>query len=156
MGTFGTVLALVLPGIAHQPAPGYLGSFIAGSSWIAVVATLNVSAQLALPDWVRGRGLAVFVSVLFGAMTLGSLAWGEIAGSFGLPAAHFSTAVVAILAIPLTKPWRPENAVGNELTPSMHWPAPVTAEAIEYGKGPVLVTIEYQVSRTPGGGCDGA
>ena len=30
---------------------------------------LDVSAQVALPDWARGRGLAVFLTFIFGATT---------------------------------------------------------------------------------------
>jgi hypothetical protein len=52
-------------------------SVIAGTCWIAVLASLNVSAQIALPDWVRGRGLAIYVTVFFETMTLGSRALGR-------------------------------------------------------------------------------
>jgi len=37
-----------------------------------------------LPDWVRGRGLAMYVTVFFGTMTLGSVLWGELANEVGL------------------------------------------------------------------------
>jgi len=37
-----------------------------------VLTKLYVSAQIALPDWARGRGLAVFLTFIFGATTLGS------------------------------------------------------------------------------------
>lgn len=87
----------------------------------------------------------MFVTVFFGAMTLGSVGWGEIAGIGGIPAAHFAAAAVCILAIPLTRRWHLQKTAGIELTPSMHWPAPVSAQEIEYDKGPVLVTIEYRV-----------
>ena len=40
---------------------------------------MNVSAQVALPDWVRGRGLAMFVASCFGAMAAGSAIWGLVA-----------------------------------------------------------------------------
>jgi quinol monooxygenase YgiN len=33
-----------------------------------------------------------------------------------------------------------------DLTPSMHWPAPLTAQDIEQDRGPVLVTVEYRIS----------
>jgi hypothetical protein len=33
--------------------------------------TRSVSAQVGLPAWVRGRGLALFVTVQFGAMSFG-------------------------------------------------------------------------------------
>ena len=38
---------------------------------------LNVSAQVALPDWVRGRGLAIFVTTFFGALSLAARSGGR-------------------------------------------------------------------------------
>ena len=70
---------MVLYGVAREPLIALVASIIAGTSWIAALATLSVSAQVALPDWVRGRGLAVYTTVFFGCLTLGSAAWGEIA-----------------------------------------------------------------------------
>jgi predicted MFS family arabinose efflux permease len=61
-GTLGTAIALVLFALARDPATALIASVLAGLSWIAVLATLNVSAQVALPSWVRGRGLAMFVA----------------------------------------------------------------------------------------------
>jgi hypothetical protein len=57
-----------------------------------VIATLNVSARLALPNWVRGRGLAISATAFFGVLMLGSAIWGQVAGMIGLPAAHFLAA----------------------------------------------------------------
>jgi MFS family permease len=79
VGTLGTALSLSLLGIAHHSALGLAACVVAGVSWIAVLATLNVSVQMSLPDWVRGRGLAMFVTVFFGAMTAGSALWGQLA-----------------------------------------------------------------------------
>ncbi len=64
-GTIGTALSLLLFGVAHHPGIGLSACFVAGISWIAVLATLNVSVQVSLPDWVRGRGLAIFVTGFF-------------------------------------------------------------------------------------------
>src|SRR6266436_6768963 len=58
-GTLGTALSLVLLGIARHSAIGIAACAVAGVSWIAVLASLNVSVQMSLPDWVRGRGLAM-------------------------------------------------------------------------------------------------
>jgi Transmembrane secretion effector len=33
------------------------------------LSSLNVSAQVALPEWVRGRGLAMYLTVMFAALT---------------------------------------------------------------------------------------
>ena len=145
VGTVGTAATLLMFAFARNAAIALAASVIAGASWIAVLSSLNVSAQVALPEWVRGRGLAMFVTTFFGAMTAGSTLWGQVAGMMGLPAAHLVAAVGALIAIPLTWRWKLQTAAGLDLTPSMHWPAPVGAGEIERDRGPVLVTIEYRI-----------
>ncbi len=144
-GTVGTALAVVLFGLAREPVAGLTASAIAGVSWIAVLATFNVSAQVALPDWVRGRGLAMFVTVFFGAIALGSAFWGQVAGLIGLSEAHLAAAAGLLVTIPLTWRWKLQTAAAVDLAPSMHWPAPVIDRDIEPDKGPVLVTVEYHI-----------
>ena len=142
----GTAIALCVYGAAREPWSALVASLLAGVCWIAAVSNLNVSAQFALPEWVRGRGLAVYVTVFFGAVTLGSAVWGELASMIGLPATHFIAAAGALLAIPLTRRWKLQTAAGIDLGPSMHWPAPVASDDIERDDGPVMVTVEYQVA----------
>jgi MFS family permease len=145
-GTIGTGLALLLFGVAHQPAVAFGASALAGVSWIVVVATLNVSAQTVLPGWVRGRGLATYGTVMFGALTLGSLVWGQVASLLGLPAAHYLAAGGALLALPLLRRWKLHSGAHVDLTPSMHWPEPVVTAKVDKDRGPVLVTVEYHVA----------
>jgi MFS family permease len=145
-GTAGTAGALALFGLAREAPVAIIASALAGASWIAVLSNLNVSAQVALPNWVRGRGLALFVTVFFGTMTLGSALWGEIASALGLPLAHFVAAAGALVAVPLTWAKKLQTGAGVDLTPSMHWPAPVVTENIDGDRGPVLVTIEYRLA----------
>src|SRR5208283_2953088 len=144
-GTLGTAIAMVLFGVARDSATALSASIIAGASWIAVIASLNVSAQVALPDWVRGRGLAIFVTAFFGALSLGSVIWGQAAGMVGLPTAHFLAATGAILTIPLTWRWKLQTGAKIDLTPSMHWPTPVLSHQVEQDRGPVLITVEYRI-----------
>jgi MFS family permease len=144
-GTLGTAFSLLLLGVARHSALGLAACMIAGISWIAVLASLNVSVQVSLPDWVRGRGLAMFVTVFFGAMTAGSALWGQLASVLGLPAAHFIAALGAILGIAVTWRWKLQSGMGVDLAPSMHWPAPVLGIDAEPDRGPVLVTIEYRI-----------
>jgi MFS family permease len=148
----GTAAALMLFGLARQPPIALVASVLAGISWIAVLATVNVSAQLALPGWVRGRGLSIYVAVMFGSLTLGSALWGKVAALAGLPAAHFIAAIGALITIPLLRSWKLQTGAALDLTPSMHWPEPVLAQEVEQDRGPVLVTVEYLIrpeDRTP-------
>jgi hypothetical protein len=64
---------------------------------------------------------------------------------FGLSAAHFMAAAGALVAIPLTWRWKLQTAVDIDLTPSMHWPAPVVSHEVEPDRGPVLITVEYRI-----------
>jgi MFS family permease len=144
-GVIGTALASLLFGIAREPIEAFIASLLAGVSWIAVLATLNVSAQLALPGWVRGRGLAVYAAVMFGGLTLGSALWGEVAALIGVAAALIAAATCLVIAIPLARRWKLQTAAGVDLTPSMHWPAPVLSHEVVPDRGPVLVTVEYLI-----------
>jgi len=143
--TIGTAAALALFGSAHDQVTGVIASLIAGVSWIAALASLNVSAQVSLPDWVRGRGLAFYMTISFGAMTLGSALWGKAGEIIGLPFAHFVAAAGALALIPLTRRWKLQTGVGIDLTPSMHWPPPIAAQEVDQDRGPVMVTVEYQI-----------
>jgi predicted MFS family arabinose efflux permease len=144
-GTLGTAVAMALFGLAREPATALSASLVAGVSWITVLSSLNVAAQVALPDWVRGRGLAMYVTAFFGALSLGSVIWGQVAGLVGLPDAHFMAAAGALVAIPLTWRWKLQSGAGVDLAPSMHWPAPIVTHEVEEHRGPVLVTIEYRI-----------
>ncbi|MDX3775428.1 MFS transporter [Chromatiaceae bacterium AAb-1] len=144
-GTAGTALCMLVlaGGAGHALAVAIC--FLAGASWIAVLTSLNVSAQVALPEWVRARGLAIFVTVFFGAMSAGSIIWGQVSALFGIDTALYIAAGGALLAIPLT--WRARLQLGAamDLAPSMHWPEPVVEQEVEQDQGPVMVTIEYLI-----------
>jgi MFS family permease len=118
LATGGTAVAMVLFGLAHEPIAALFASIIAGASWIAALATLNVSAQVALPDWVRGRGLAVFATAFFGCVTLGSAVWGEVAQYSGLPLAHLAAAAGLLATIPLTWRWKLQTVSPSTCRPA--------------------------------------
>lgn len=76
------ITALVMAALSLAP-PKWLAIIVLlflGGAWITALTTLNGAAQAVLPNWVRGRGLAVYLTVFNGAMTAGSLGWGA-AGS---------------------------------------------------------------------------
>ena len=98
-----------------------------------------------LPQWVRGRGLAIFLAVICGTVAVGSAAWGEAAAKFGVDRALLAAAAGALLGIPLTWPWRLHNAEALDLTPSLHYKSPPSVEEIPDDRGPVLVKIDYRI-----------
>ena len=87
----------------------------------------------------------MFVTVLSGALTIGSAIWGQVASVASLPIAHFIAAAGALIAIPLTWRWKLQTGADLDLSPSMEWPTPITTHEIERDRGPVLVTTEYDI-----------
>ena len=78
-----------------------------------MLTTFFVSAPVALPEWVRGRGLAIFLTVYFGALTLGSAVWGEVAALRGVPFALSSAGVGALIGLALTWGWKLKRGSGK-------------------------------------------
>jgi MFS family permease/quinol monooxygenase YgiN len=118
---------------------------LSGMAWIAILSSLQVAAQLAVPNWVRSRGLAVFMAVFMGGMAGGSLLWGHLAELTAIPIALMTAAVGLAITSMLTWPWRLSAIEQLDWTPSMHWPTPVTAFEPENDRGPVMVTTEYRI-----------
>lgn len=115
-----------------------------GAAWIVALTTLNGVAQAILPNWVRGRALAVYLTVFNGAMTVGSLGWGtvaEIAGLRGTLLIGAGALLVAGLVMHRLK----LPAGEADLAPSNHWPEPLVAAEVPNDRGPVLILIEYSV-----------
>jgi MFS family permease len=145
LGTFGTALALALFAAARSSEVAILAGFIAGAAWIVVMTTMFVSAQVALPDWMRGRGLAIFLTGYFGAMAIGSAVWGEAASLGSVPFALGVAAAGAALGWALTFRWKLETGAALDLAPSMHWQAPAFVQRLEDDQGPILSIAEYRI-----------
>jgi MFS family permease len=118
---------------------------VSGYGWIAVLSSLNATAQAVLPDWVRSRGLGMYLLVFQGGQAIGALLWGLVVQqadtrvAFTLVAAGLLVGLVAMRRWPLRAPSTIDVRTAD------HWPEPTLALDPDPGHGPVLVTIEYRV-----------
>jgi hypothetical protein len=96
----------------------------------------------------RGRGLAVFLSFIFGATTVGSAVWGKLSAMAGLPIAYFVAAAGVVLGVPLAWRWKLQTGVGIDFSPAAHWRVPTVSRKVENDQGPVLAVVEYRVEAT--------
>ena len=144
----GTVVfALATVCVAYVHSFGVLAAALAagGVAWIAVLSSLNVSAQTVTPSWVRARVMAVYLLVFMGGLAAGSAVWGFVAARFGVSTALLFAAVG--LPIGLAATWR-YRLVGDEdlsLTPSMHWPEPIVMIDTQPEEGPAVTLVEYRI-----------
>jgi predicted MFS family arabinose efflux permease len=145
LGALGTVVSLCLLAAAREPIMAFVASFISGAASIVALTTFFVSAQVALPEWVRGRGLAIFLTVYFGALTLGSAVWGEVATAKGVPFALYCAGAGTLIGLALTWAWKLQTSEAQDLTPSMRWRAPSFANRVADDEGPILAIIDYLI-----------
>jgi predicted MFS family arabinose efflux permease len=137
--------AMVVLALAPPKAVALVALLALGAAWITALTTLNGVAQSILPNWVRGRGLAVYLMVFNGAMAGGSLGWGALAEAIGVPRTLWVGAalicVVALLMYGVRLP-----AAELDLSSSNQWPEPLLADPIPNDRGPVLIQIEYRIA----------
>ncbi|MBB3060082.1 MFS transporter [Microbulbifer rhizosphaerae] len=145
MGTLGTGLVLVTLALIKRADVAIAACLLAGACWITVLSRLNISAQLALPDWVRARGLSIFITFFFGAMTFGSILWGQVASHVGISYTQLIAAGGSVLAGALSWHFRLLQDEGLDHTPSGYWPQPLVAKDVGLDHGPVMVTVEYRI-----------
>ena len=145
LGTIGTVVSLFLLAAAREPVMALVASVISGAASIIALTTFFVSAQVTLPQWVRGRGLAIFLTVYFGALTLGSAVWGEVATAKGVPFALYAAGAGTLIGMALTWRWKLQTSEAEDLTPSMRWRAPCFLNRVTDDRGPILAIAEYRI-----------
>lgn len=142
------VTALVMAALSLAP-PQWVAVVVLlflGAAWITALTTLNGAAQAVLPNWVRGRGLAVYLTVFNGAMTAGSLGWGAVGEAAGVPGTLLIGAAGLLIAGFIMHRIKLPSGEAD-LVPSNHWPEPLVAEPVAHDRGPVLILIEYHVEK---------
>jgi len=119
--------------------------FVAGMAWITVANSVTISAQLALPDWVRARGMAIYQMSIMGGSALGALIWGRLAETSNVPTSLAVAGCTLLVAIVATRARVLEGAQEEDHTPTHPWDEPVPATPVELDDGPVMVTLEYLI-----------
>lgn len=76
-------VAGILLGIAPNAWVAGLAMFLAGLFWLLTLATLNATAQLMSPAWIRGRAMSIYSLAFAGVLPLGSIASGLVADRIG-------------------------------------------------------------------------
>ncbi len=144
----GTVAqALATAAIAFAPNELVAGAamVVAGAAWISVANSVTVSAQLALPDWVRARGMSIYQMSIMGGTAFGAFAWGKLADLTSVPVSLACCAGTLLVALGLTRHRILEGAQEEDHTPTHPYPEPVPARPIQPHDGPVMVTLEYTI-----------
>ena len=118
---------------------------VVGMAWISVANSLTISAQVAMPDWVRARGMSIYQMALMGGATAGSLLWGQVAAWLGVAQAVWAAAALGLVVLAATRRLTVEGTREPDFTPASTRALPEPQVAVAPDDGPVMVTLEYQI-----------
>jgi len=116
-----------------------------GMAWISVANSLTVAAQVAMPNWVRARGMSIYQMCLMGGSAAGSLLWGQVAELLDVQRAVLGAAAFGVVVLLLTRRFSVEGGENIDFSPAAVRSAPEPAFEIAPDAGPVMVTLEYQI-----------
>jgi MFS family permease len=119
------------------------GMILTGAAWITVANSLTVAAQMALPDWVRARGMSIYQMALMGSTALGAALWGQVATWTDIHMAIAISSVTSVLSMLVAQRLITDRGTEEDLTPSRVIKVPQMQEPPRAGR--VQVRVEYLI-----------
>jgi len=118
---------------------------LAGAAWITTANSLSVAAQLALPNWVRARGMSIYQMSIMGATAGGAALWGQVAAMSSVHVSLGMAAVCSVLAMALVQHFVRAGHGEEDLSPahsSVKRPQAHTTPAADLR---LVTSIEYLI-----------
>lgn len=146
-------LAVMAVGLCQGPLKflAFPMMMVVGFNWVIVPTNFNIATQRSVPGWVKGRAIAMYMTVLFGSFAVGSPIWGSISSNprIGISGALLISGALVALSSLLAIPFPLTRARGHDFTPAGR-PAPAEG-ARPAGSGSLEVAIDYAVPRAQAG-----
>ena len=116
---------------------------VSGLSLISTANTLGVKAQMALPNWVRARGMSAYQMSIMGGTALGAALWGKVASLTSVPTSLLAAAATGVLCMLLVQRAVVDHQVLEDLSPSRALQPPQNHQP---ESGRVVVHIEFIIN----------
>ena len=142
-GSVLQAMATAAVGFAPDVYVAVPAMFVGGIAWIATVNSLSVSAQFALPDWVRARGMSIYQMAIMGGSALGAALWGQVATLTSVPSSLGLAAASGVLCMLAASVLVVDRSIEEDMSPSSLLKAPVAPAPPE--EGHIVVDIEYRI-----------
>jgi MFS family permease len=137
----------ILFGLAPSLWVAGVGMFLCGLFWLLTLATLNATAQLMSPAWIRGRAMSIYTLAFAGVLPIGSILSGWVADLLGTPGSlvlFSSCAVVLGLVAPRFAVPHLDDINSPEFSDDSA-PGPAHDEELTFEGGPVMVLNTWQI-----------
>lgn len=138
----GSTVALAL---VHNFALICFALLLAGGAWLSHLSSLNVAVQTVVPSWVQGRALSVYMLIFYAGLAGGSALWGWVADHLGVAQSLLISVAGMVAGLLATLRFHLKSGEGLNLSPSRQWPALIVHHEPEPERGPVLITVDYEV-----------
>jgi len=141
-GTVTHAIGMGLVALAPSVYLAFPAMLLCGAAWVSTANSLTVTAQLALPNWVRARGMSIFQMSIMGAMATGAALWGRIAGMSSVQASVGLAGATGVLAMLLVLRLARDRQGDEDLSPSQAFRIPQAQTPPEAGRR-LVTAIEY-------------
>ncbi|GAB1385173.1 MFS transporter [Melaminivora sp.] len=143
-GTAAQALATAVMAGAPNVYVAVPAMVIGGAAWLTTANSLTVSAQLALPNWVRARGMSIYQMSIMGATAGGAALWGQVASLSSVHASMGLAAASGVLVMLLVQRLVPGRHGAEDLSPALahSFRLPQAEQAPATGLR-LVTTIEY-------------
>lgn len=144
-----TILGALSQGVIAAAPQKYVVAlclFFAGMGWLAIFSTINTAIQISVPSWVKARAFGAYQMGWGGAIALASAFWGAVGEHLGLPTA-FGLSAAGMLVVLVAMGRLRITAFDEEQDLAPHTDTPHSDTAIPPDAGPILVLLEYRISR---------
>ena len=144
LGTLIQALGMALVALAPSLMVAVPAMLIAGAAWMSTTNTITVVAQLALPHWVRARGMAIYQMAIMGATAVGAALWGQVASLTSVQLAMALAALSGVAAMVLVQRLVRDHGGDEDLTPSRAFRPPQASGTPSAGRR-LVTCVEYLI-----------
>ncbi len=142
---------IAIVGVSGHWTVASFGMLLFGLGWTAAFATIQASAQLVCPPWVRARALSIYQLAQNGALTIGSFGWGWLGGQIGIPHTFLTASVVGLVLMLIVRSFsieaivRAPAAAAPLAAPLPEAPAAEFVPLLRSSRGRIMEMAYYRV-----------
>jgi MFS family permease len=149
--TLLSCVGMAVIGSVQHWIPAALGMLVFGLGWTSAFATIQAAAQLVCPPWVRARALSIYQLAQNGALTLGSIGWGVLGGTIGIPHTFLAACILGLVLMVFVRGYSIEAIVRAD-SPAVEQtallpeaPAPEFVPLLRNARGRIMEIAYYHV-----------
>jgi MFS family permease len=142
VGLFGVAGATL--GVVGSLELAVVTLVVAGAAWVWALATLNATAQLMSPEWVRGRAMSLYTLSFVGMLPLGSILAGAVADRIGADGANITLGLACAVVGFVIAPALRIPSLGDVETPEFEEDRTQPDHVVTVG-GPVMIITNWTI-----------